>query len=176
MAAIPTALVPSHARFLQRVGAELLLLDPDGSRLQRVDDPHELAREVAEQAIDAAGSWEAHLGAFYDVDGVRTLLSRGGRPVSKQAVSKRRGLLALTTGSARVVYPRFQFTDGAPTPGVDAVLDALPESVVSRWTVASWLASPQAELGGEAPIEVLRQGSVQVVADAAREWSRSLGA
>ncbi len=176
--AVPTRLAarlaPSHARFLQRVAAELLLRDPDGSRLQRVGDPQALARDAAEQAIDTASSWQAHLGACYDVDGVRALLSRGGRPVSKQAVSKRRGLLALTTGSGHVVYPAFQFNAGAPTAGLDAVLDVLPDTLVSRWTVASWLVSPQAELAGDIPIQVLQQGRQLVVVDAAREWARSL--
>ncbi len=174
MAVMPTTLAPSHARYLEQVAAELALRDPDGSRMQQVDDPHELAREAAEQAIDTAAAWETHLGAFHDVDGVRGLLSRDGRPVSKQAVSKRKGLLALTTGSGRVVYPRFQFTGGAPTPGLEAVLEALPERLASRWTVASWLVSPQAQLGGEVPIEVLRQGSAQPVVAAAREWAASL--
>jgi hypothetical protein len=58
--------------------------------------------------------------------------------VTKQ-VSKRR-LLALTTGSGRVVYPAFQFTAqrGAGLPGVVATSTTL----VSPWTVASWLVSP----------------------------------
>ncbi len=172
--AVPTGLAPSHARFLQRVAAELLLRDPDGSRLQRIGNPQALAREAAEQAVDTAGAWETHLGACYDVDGVRALLSREGRLVSKQAVSKRKGLLSLTTGSGHVVYPAFQFNGGAPTAGLDAVLNVLPETLVSRWTVASWLVSPQAALGGDIPITVLQQGSQQVVVDAARRWARSL--
>nr|WP_231126459.1 antitoxin Xre/MbcA/ParS toxin-binding domain-containing protein [Motilibacter aurantiacus] len=156
--------------------AELLLRDPDGSRLDRVDDPDALARETAGRVVDTAAAWEAHLGAFYDVEGVRTLLSRGGRLISKQAVSKRKGLLALTTGSGRVVYPRFQFADGAPLAGLDDVLAELPEPLVSRWTVASWLVSPQPALDGERPVDVLREGSPAPVAAAARGWARSLAA
>jgi Protein of unknown function (DUF2384) len=170
------SLRPSQQRFLNSMIAELLLRDPDGSRLDRVDDPDALARETAGRVVDTATSWEAHLGAFYDVEGVRTLLSRNGRQISKQAVSKRRGLLALTTGSGRVVYPRFQFSDGAPLPGLDAVLAALPEPLVSRWTVASWLVSPQPALDDERPIDVLREGAVAPVVTAACAWADALAA
>nr|WP_231134439.1 antitoxin Xre/MbcA/ParS toxin-binding domain-containing protein [Motilibacter deserti] len=157
--------------------AELLLRDPDGSRLDRVDDPDALARETAGRVVDTAAAWEAHLGAFYDVDGVRALLSsRDGQRITKQAVSKRKGLLALTTGSGRVVYPRFQFSEGAPLAGLDAVLAELPEPVVSRWTVASWLVSPQPALDGERPVDVLREGFPGPVVAAARGWARSLAA
>lgn len=169
-------IAPSHADFLESLALELRLRDPDGSRLGRVDDPRSLAREAAERAVDSAASWEAHLGGFYDVEGVRALLSRAGRPVSKQAVSKRRGLLALRTGSGRVVYPRSQFVDRAPVAGLDRVLAALPEALVSRWTLASWLSTPQVDLGGQVPLEVLARGEVEPVVAAAEDWARSLAA
>ena len=167
---------PSQQRFVTSMIAELLLRDPDGSRLDRVDDPDALARETAGRVVDTAAAWEAHRGAFYDFDGVRTLLSPPGRRISKQAVSKRKGLLALTTGSGRVVYPHFQFSEQGPLPGLDAVLGELPESLVSRWTVASWLVSAQRELDGERPVDVLREGAQAPVVDAARGWARSLAA
>lgn len=166
----------TQRRFLRSFAAELMLRDPHGAQLARVDDPRALARETAASAVGAASVWEKHLGAFYDAEGVRELLGRRGGPVTRQAVSKRKGLLALTTGSGRVVYPSFQFLDRSPVVGLDKVLAALPESLVSRWTVASWLASPQRELGGECPIDVLARGAVQPVAAAAHGWARSLAA
>lgn len=171
-AAVPA----SHRRFLADLAAELAVRDPDGSRLRRVDDPHALAREAAEQAVDTAAIWHEHLGAFYDVEGVRRLLGRSGRPVSKQAVSKRRGLLALRTGSGRVVYPSFQFRDGGPLAGIEQVLAVLPEVLVSRWTVASWLVSPQPDLDGDRPLDVLAAGHIEPVTDAARAWAAALAA
>ena len=91
-------------------------------------------------------------------------------------MSKRRGLLALTTGSGRVVYPRFQFRDGAPLPGLDRVLAELPESLVSRWTVASWLVSPSSEFAGARPVDLLADGAVVAVVTAARRWASDLAA
>lgn len=166
----------SHLLFLRTIAHELRLRDPDGSRLALVSDPAAVAREAAEYAVDTADTWTEHLGGFYDVDGVRRLLSRDGEPVTKQAVSKRRGLLALTTGSGRVVYPRFQFTGGGTLPGLAVVLHEVPEQLVSRWTLASWLVSPQQELGGDSPVQLLREGSVEPVVAAARGWAAALAA
>ena len=97
--------------------------------------------------------------------------------MSRQAVHKRKGLLALTTGSGRVVYPAFQFRGRILAPGLARVLEELPGDRVSRWTVASWLVSPEADLGGEAPIEVLFDADpagVDAVARVARAWAGDL--
>lgn len=165
----------SHRRFLAALAAELAARDPAGDVLARVDDPGELARAAADRAVDSAVVWQEHLGTFYDVDGVRALLGRSGRPVTKQAVSKRR-LLALRTGSGRLVYPALQFRDGAPLPGLDRVLDVLPGRLVSPWTVASWLVTPQPGLDGDRPVDVLATGHVEIVLEAARNWAAALAA
>jgi len=49
---------------------------------------------------------------------------------------------------------------------------------VSRWTVASWLISPDAELDGDRPIDALFQGgdAVTRVVRAATRWSAALAA
>ncbi len=171
-----TALSRQQQEYLNRLAAELLLRDPDGSRFAAVDDPQLLAREAADRAVDAAQAWIEHLGPMYDVDGVRQLLGRSGTPVSRQAVSKRRGLLALATGSGRVVYPAFQFSGGSPVARLSHVLDVLPEHLVSRWTVASWLVSAEPELEDERPIDVLAYGRSEPVVGAARRWATALAA
>ncbi|MEJ5888691.1 hypothetical protein WDZ16_09455 [Pseudokineococcus marinus] len=153
----PAPTTGAQRSFVEQVLRELVLRDPDGAALARVDAAS-AARAAVDHVLDAAERWTDHLGGFYDVDGVRRLLSRSGRLVSKQAVSKRRGLLALTTGSGRVVYPTFQFSGGSPLPGLDAVLREVPEPLVSRWTQASWLVSPQPDLGGTTPVQLLREG------------------
>ena len=164
----------AHRALLEAVADELSLRDPDGSAAGAVADLPALARVLAASAVDTATTWDEHLGGFYDVDGVRHLLSGGGRPITKQAVSKRRGLLALTTGSGRVVYPIFQFAGSGVVDGLDEVLAVLPESLVSRWTLASWLVSEQGDLGGESPVALLRDGAAARVAAAARRWATAL--
>ena len=91
---------------------------------------------------------------------------------------KRKGLLALRTGSGRMVYPALQFLGRTLAPGLDRVLEALSEDRVSRWTVASWLVSAEADLGGEAPIDVLFDADpagVDAVVRVARAWAQDLG-
>lgn len=162
--------------FIRLLTAELYLRDPKGRQLAQISDAPRFAREIAEKVIDTSKAWQEHLGVFYDVDGVRRLLSRNGQALSRQAVSKRKNLLALTTGSKRVVYPSFQFRDRTVVSGLDRVLEQLPEDLISRWTLASWLVSNEPELGGARPIDALHQGDVDAVVLIARNWARTLGA
>jgi len=158
---------------------ELRRRDPDGAQLSRTDDPDELARAVAERIVDFSARWVEHLGPFYDSASVAALLARNGDPITKQAVSKRKGLLSLTTGSGQVVFPAFQFRDRRPVPGLAKVLSELPDQVVSRWTLASWLVSPDVGLDGARPIDVLHDGSdgdIAAVVTAARQWRVALAA
>jgi len=169
-------LTVAHRQIVDAIAAELVLRDPDGRQLLRIAEPEQVARDIAERILDTSRAWQEHLGPMYDVDGVRVVLAHGGRPISKQAVSKRKNLLALTTGSGRVVYPQFQFVGRTVVPGLADVLSAVPESLVSRWTLASWLVSAEPDLEGDRPIDVLRQGHRDRVADVARRWADSLAA
>lgn len=143
--------------------------------LDRLDNPELLARTTADAIPSASRSWEAHLGPFYDVEGVRRLLSSGSdNLITRQAVSKRNGLLALTTRSGKVVYPAFQFDDTLLTQGTAAVVELLPETLVSPWSVASWLMSPEPGLNGCRPVDVMKEGGLDRVLDAANDWARAL--
>lgn len=171
----PTA----HTELIKAFGEQLAQYDPTGAIVSRSDDLSAMARDAAQRVLETASTWVEHLGSFYDSEGVAKLLSRTGTPISRQAVHKRRGLLALTTGSGQVVYPAFQFDGRRLVPGLSAVLDQLPETVVSRWTVASWLVSPEAELDGARPIDVLRDQGTEgqaAVLSAAQRWSSQLAA
>lgn len=141
--------------------------------------PREEPEPLGERAglVAAAGSiWADHVGPFLDTEGVTTVLDG----VSRQAVSLRvraRRLLALRTGSGRLVYPLWQFRDGAPLPGLAEVLDAAgydPERPSTGWTIASWLATADPDLGGE-PRELLAAGRLEPVLPAARDVAEELG-
>jgi hypothetical protein len=165
-----------HRRLVEGFADELVRRDPDGRQAEQITDLEEAARAAADRLLDTAALWDEHLGGFYDTEGVRHVLARGDDPISRQAVAKRRDLLALRTGSGRVVYPIFQFIDGRPVEGLGEVLKALPDHVVSRWTVASWLLTPQRDLDGARPIDALADGSPHVVVRAARRWASALAA
>lgn len=140
------------------------------------EDPEPLG-ERAGLAAAAAALWTEHAGPFLDTEGVTSMLAG----VSKQAVSQRvhgRRLLALRTGSGRLVYPLWQFHEGGPLPGLAEVLEAAgydPGRPATGWTVASWLATDDADLGG-APRALLAAGRLEPVLAAARDVGLELGA
>jgi len=121
--------------------------------------------------------WPEHLGEFYDAQAVRAVLSGAGAGLDDPALLEGDHLLVLTTGSGQRVYPAFQFDSQGPVAGLGAVLAALPEAVVSRWTLASWLINPDAELADRRPIDVLRENTLDGQAStmvAARHWAAAL--
>jgi hypothetical protein len=137
-----------------------------------VADPAELGRQAALEAV-AGSLWSDQLGPVYDSDGVMALL--GG--VTKQAVSdrvRRHALLALRTGSGRLVYPAFQFDGRRVLDGLAAVLAVVAPDDTEAWYVASWLTTPDPALGGRSPHDALRAGEVEAVVVAAHEIATAL--
>ncbi|MCD4662650.1 MAG: hypothetical protein K8S26_22320 [Agrobacterium sp.] len=116
---------------------------------------------IAQNDLKAAGG-------AYDLEQVRTLL----HGVSRQAVDKRvqeGSLLAVPGPSNRRCYPTLQFNrDGSVVAGLKEVQDALP--VESPWAVLNFLARPDDRLGGKKPIEVLREGNLPLVLEAANRY------
>lgn len=167
---------PVLDRLVEAFVREVRKRDPEGRSLARIDSVDEAAAAAAQLVVDTGEEWREHLGGFFDVEVVRRLLGSSANPVTKQAVSKRRGLLALRTESNRVVYPRFQFVHRHLIDGLGDVMDVVPEDLASHWTVASWLVSENPELDNERPIDVLAEGRVELVVEAARSWSGSLSA
>ena len=177
-AIVPGASPRSHLRFAEALLDELRRRDPDGRLVPAATDVTQAALLAVDQVLDTRTQWTEQIGPFYATDTVRSLLG-GDAPVSRQAVYQRRGLLALSTGSGQIVYPVAQFRGRRLPPGLDRVLAALPDELVSRWTVASWLLSPEVALAGERPVDVLFDGdeaAINAVVMIARQWSARLAA
>jgi hypothetical protein len=115
-------------------------------------------------------AWAALLGPAYSVEQVAILLG-----ITRQAVSRRHGLLRLEQRDGYPVYPMFQFDGAAILPGIEQVVLELADAVATPWTIASWLQSPNADLGGRRPHEELVRGNVTNVVTAARQWAVALG-
>ncbi len=129
-------------------------------------------RDLIDRLIEAdldAQAWADQLGVAYRQTDVAALLG-----VSPQAVSKNPRLLRLTTPRGQVGYPAFQFDGRRQVPGVGDVVEALVPVTTSTWTIASWLTSPQRDLGQRSPIDALRQGDVGPVLDAAMAFAAAL--
>jgi hypothetical protein len=109
-------------------------------------------------------------GGAYDLDQVRTLM----RGVSRQAIDKRvqeGSLLAVPGPSNRRSYPTLQFNaDGTVIDGLKAVSEALPTS--NPWTILNFLAQPDDRLRGRKPIDVLKEGKIDLVVEAARRMGQ----
>lgn len=135
-------------------------------------DPAEAGRRAALQAMSGA-IWTDQLGPFYDTEGVMSLL--GG--VTKQAVNdrvRRHRLLALRTGSGRLVYPAAQFDGQRVVDGLGAVLDVVVPDDIESWAVASWLTTTDPALDDLTPIEALRRGNRDAAVAAARQLAITL--
>ena len=114
--------------------------------------------KIAEADLVEAG------GAFTAEDAQRLL-----NGITRQALEKRvkdGSLLAVPGPSNRRRYPAMQFTQDGVVPGLKAVQEALPTH--NPWTVLNFLVRSDERLGGRKPIEVLRDGDVDLVVSAAR--------
>lgn len=134
-------------------------------------DPSDLGRAAALGAV-AGSLWTDELGPFYDSDGVRVLLGN----VTKQAVSdrvRRHRLLALRTGSGRLVYPAFQFQSRSVIDGFGELLATVAPDDTEGWFVGSWLTTPDPGLGGDTPLDHLRHNGLD---DQLREAARDVAA
>jgi hypothetical protein len=109
-------------------------------------------------------------GGAYDLEQVRTLL----RGISRQAVDKRvqeGSLLAVPGPSNHRSYPTLQFNlDGTVVEGLKSVREALPTD--NPWMVLNFLNQPDDRLHGRRPIDLLKEGKVELVVEAARRMAQ----
>lgn len=115
---------------------------------------------------DAA--WAAQLGPVYSTSDTARLLE-----TSTESVEQDSRLLRLEMRSGRIGYPVFQFDGRTQIDGVGDVVEILTTAATSPWTIASFLRSPQPAFDGREPIELLREGNVEAVVDAARNFAAS---
>ena len=88
--------------------------------------------------------------------------------ITRQAVDKRRGkgrLIGLPVGRV-YVYPAWQFTPGKTLSGLEQVLQVL--QVQDPWMQTVWMVNGNHRLAGRSPLEVLRQGNLDAVLEAAQ--------
>ena len=97
----------------------------------------------------------AEVGLFYSTATVAAVL---GVSMSTVYAWTRCSTVLCRTGSGRIVFPVWQFADGAVLLGLVPVLRVLRGSSVSRGSLASWLRAPEVELGGRTPLSVLQSG------------------
>jgi hypothetical protein len=146
-----------------------------GQSLERLGQPEEVARRML-ATIPAPSRWDDVLGPFYNGNQVAKIL--GG--ISRQAVAdrrERRTLLGLKTTDGIVVYPTFQFNSrNEVLTGLPEILQCFRGNGVDDWTLAGWLVSPLALLGGRSVLEAVRNGEdpkplLALARDAARRFS-----
>lgn len=159
---------PPHRRLVAAFARSLQSLDPYG-RMLALEDPDRFGHVAAAHVVTVS-RWSAQLGRCYCEEGVAQLLG-SAQPVLP---AERDDLLALTTGSGQVVYPAFQFEGHDLVEGFSEILSILRDAPISLWTSASWLTSPDPELGGSAPIDALREGRRGEVRMAARHWASAV--
>ena len=147
------------------------MLSVDSRYAQATEETRRLVDEILDADADDR-AWVEQLGpALRGVTVARML------DVSPQAVSSNKGLLRLTMRSGQVGYPLFQFQDGRQLPGLAAIVRQLRPVVATEWTIASWLTSPSADLGGDTPVEALRsRRRSDAVATAASRFAAALSA
>jgi hypothetical protein len=117
-------------------------------------DAEQAGREAARQAV-APVIWRAALGEVWETGQVTELLG-----VSRQAVAQRvrAGTLLGLRGRGTTLFPAWQFDSQrrAVRPIVGALLAEFRTGRdTDPWTIASWAMTPQTELRGNTPAELL---------------------
>lgn len=171
------ALDDPHARLRQAI--DTLSDDPaDEALRRRVEAAYQL---LTDDGLDPAASvvldiarhqradqeWDERIGPFLTRAAVSRLLG-----ISKQAVAKRRDLLAIPSRDGWA-YPTWQFTGGQAPERFDEVLQVLPTEQ-EPLLVAVWLTTPTRALDGDTPIARIRVGDVDPVVRAGKAYAARL--
>jgi hypothetical protein len=147
-----------HAMFRAMRNAEVL------DQIQKSDP---LARAFLD-GLDAKARLIEQNGGIFKTEEVAEYLG-----ITPQAVNKRRALrqlVGLTFRKRGYVFPAWQFTDRGTVPGLEQVLLALAGH--DEWMQNVFFIDPNTRLGGRRPLDLLREGEIPEVLDAAREFGQ----
>jgi nucleoid DNA-binding protein len=103
-------------------------------------------------------------GGSFTLQHVESLLG-----ISRQAIDKKvqdDALVAVPGPHGRRRYPVVQFTQDGTLPGLQDVLKSLPSA--NGWFRLNFLITPDAHLGGQRPIDLLKEGKIDPVVTAAK--------
>jgi hypothetical protein len=145
-----------HAMFRAMRSAEVL------EQIQKSDP---LARAFLD-GLDAKARLIEQNGGVFKTEDVAEYLG-----ITQQAVNKRRALrqlAGLTFRKRGYVYPAWQFTDRGTVPGLEQVLRALAEH--DEWMQNVFFINPNTRLNGKRPLDLLREGEIEEVIQAAKEF------
>ena len=110
----------------------------------------------------AGGAWERALGELLTSAEARILLSG----ISREALRKRVGsgsVIALRDDAGRIRYPRWQFdaASGAPFGVVKKLNEVFGDAGLDSWTLASFVTTPQPELGDRPPVDAFADTDIE---------------
>jgi hypothetical protein len=95
---------------------------------------------------------------------------------TRQTVNNRRQkgtLVGLKVGKRGFVYPLWQFAAGGTLGGLDDVLSEL--EALEPWTQMAFILNRNSRLGGRRPLDLLREGNIPPVVEAAAAYGRQGG-
>jgi len=147
-----------HAMFRAMRNAEVL------EQIQKSDP---LARAFLD-GLDAQARLIEQNGGVFKTDKVAEYLG-----ITPQAVNKRRALrqlVGLTFRKRGYLFPAWQFTGRGTVPGLEEVLRELGDH--DEWMQNVFFIDPNTRLNGRRPLDLLREGELQKVLDAAREYGQ----
>lgn len=147
-----------HAMFRAMRNAEVL------EQIQKSDP---LARAFLD-GLDAQARLIEQNGGVFKTEQVAEYLG-----ITPQAVNKRRALrqlVGLTFRKRGYMFPAWQFTDRGTVLGLEQVLLALADH--DEWMRNVFFINPNTRLGGRRPLDLLREGEIPEVLDAAREFGQ----
>ncbi|QBJ96847.1 hypothetical protein ERC79_13460 [Rhodococcus sp. ABRD24] len=126
-------------------------------------------------SLRARRAWENHIGAVLTHKQALHVTGWSKQALS-QAVREHR-VLQLKAAEGTAGYWSGGLTDTdphVPILGIKGVLGAWAHADVEGWTIASWMSSPQPELGGRTPRQALVDGDTSDVVTLAQQASARL--